>query len=84
MGAADAGNMSVEDPTAAELLTEVNKAIRALLMRRVSSYTVGGVSYRYEDLNNLRLLRRELAGEAEIAAGTRGGILHADISRRDA
>jgi hypothetical protein len=52
--------MSEAEPTLTELLTAVNAAIYALLTRRVESYTVGGASYKYHDLDKLRAWRNEL------------------------
>ncbi len=72
--------MSSDDPTAAELLTEVNKAILALLQRRVSSYKLHGTEYTYADLDQLRALRTELSRET--AGVNRRRVLLGDISRR--
>lgn len=55
--------MSEAEPTLTELLTAVNAAIYALLSRRVESYTVGGTSYKYHDLDKLRAWRKELLAE---------------------
>jgi hypothetical protein len=62
--------VSAENPTAAELLAEVNKAILDLLTKRVHSYSLAGVQYTYSDLDQLRKLRSELA--SEVANGTPG------------
>ena len=72
--------MSDADPTAAELLTETNAAILALLRRRVKSYNVFGTSYTYEDLGELRAMRGEL--QKETVRSERRPILLGDVSRR--
>ena len=69
--------MSAENPTVAELLTAVNAAIYALVTRKVSSYTVDGVTYNYHDLKALRELRKELREQSRTSSGS---IRLADIS----
>lgn len=56
--------MSEAEPTIMEMLTAVNAAIYALLTRRIESYTVGGISYKYHDLDKLRAWRKELLAES--------------------
>ena len=60
--------MSAEDPTVAEMLTAVNAAIYALIIKKVASYTINGRSYVYRDLDELRLMRSELLKENRSAS----------------
>jgi len=56
--------VSVEDPTAAELLTTVNVAINTLMSGNAKSVTTAnGRTFEYNDLTALRQMRRELTRE---------------------
>jgi len=74
--------MSASDPTIAELLQQASAAIYALLTHRVASYTVGGISYTYQDLDKLRKLRADLLEESanDATTGTRRMIRLGDIA----
>ena len=69
--------MSVEDPTASELLTAVNAAILALVTNKAKSISVGERTFVYNDLNELRQMRKQLRTECGSTSGT---IRLADIS----
>ena len=62
--------MSAEDPTPTELLTAVNAAIYALVTKRLSNFTVDGVTYYRQDLAKLRQMRSELMIEVRPASGS--------------
>jgi len=73
----DNGCMSASDPTVAELLTAVNAAIYALVIGKAKIITIGGRTYHYNNLDELRAMRTELKKEARIISGS---IRLADIS----
>ncbi len=50
--------------SASTLLTAVDTAITALLSRKVASYSIDGVSFRYQDLDTLRRMRKDLLKQA--------------------
>jgi len=62
--------MSIDDPTAAELLTAVNAAILELITDRTKQFTVAGRVYSYNDLNDLRAMRTELQKETRSESGS--------------
>lgn len=64
--------MSDAEPTTAELLVLVNVAIRKLLCRTVTTYTVQGVTYTLADIAKLQAFRTELMREGNQAAGGGG------------
>jgi hypothetical protein len=77
--------MSAEEPTAAELLAEVNKAILALVTKRVGRYRLGEIEYTYQTIGELRQLRTELQRELATTTNTTSGRrcrLLTDISGR--
>lgn len=55
--------VSIEDPTAAELLTAANAAILSLITGKAKSISIAGRSFEYNDLDALRQMRRELTRE---------------------
>lgn len=61
--------------TSAELLTEVDTAISALLSKQVQSYKVGEKEYTFVDLGELRRWRRELQREVAQQKTRRRGLL---------
>jgi hypothetical protein len=65
--------------TAAELLTAVNTAILQLLQDNAMEVEVNGQRYRSQDLDKLRLLRKELKLEAIEEATTPAGGRHGPI-----
>lgn len=58
------------DYTAADLLTACNNAIYALLSGRVSSYSINGRTFTYQNLKDLLAIRSALQSEKEALEGT--------------
>ena len=60
--------------TAAEMLSLVNAAITDLLSGNLAEMSIGGRSYKYNDLGELRRWRSDLEGQvAAWTGGTAGG-----------
>jgi len=80
--------VSAEDPTAAELLTQINAAIYgiavAIAARKVTSYSVGGTRFEAngDSLRALRELRDQIQAEVNLASADRPRVLLGDISGR--
>ena len=62
--------MSVEEPTAAELLVAVNAAILALITGKVKSYNIEGTGFTYNQLDELRDMRKQLQAECRPTSST--------------
>jgi len=62
--------MSVEEPTAAELLVAVNAAILALITGKVKSYNIEGTGFTYNDLQELKDMRKQLQAECRPTGST--------------
>lgn len=75
--AAEVVNEDDQEPTTQELLTAVNKAIKARLAGgAVQAYTIGGRNLQYMTINDLYNLRDKLKAEVNIQNGparTQGG-----------
>lgn len=59
--------------TPAEIIEQIDVAIYELTSRMVESYSVGGIAYKYADLDKLRLMRREYARLARSGSSIRLG-----------
>ncbi|HUW18258.1 MAG TPA: hypothetical protein VMW16_03065 [Sedimentisphaerales bacterium] len=62
--------MSAENPTAAELLTAVNAAILDLVTGNVKSISINDRSFTYQNLNELRDMRKQLQMEVREPSST--------------
>ena len=65
--------------TAAEMLTQVEAAITALLNSNVKNYSIGDRSVTRVDLAELRIWRAEL--QREVAAGNGTGVCRSGFDR---
>ena len=61
--------------TAAQIIEQIDTAVYQLTSRMVESYSLGGISYRYADLDKLRRLRAEYARLSRSGSSIRLGDL---------
>jgi len=59
--------------TPAQIIEQIDTAVYQLTSRMVESYSVGGISYRYNDLEKLIRLRKEYARLGRTASAIRLG-----------
>ena len=68
--------MSAADPTAAEMLTAVNVAIKAIVDKKVASLSINGRALANLGLAELYRMRRDLTTEIRTSGGNVGFGLH--------
>ena len=56
----------------AQIVEDIDTAVASLIAGKIASYTVGGQSFTYHSLSELRMLRRDYARLARYAGGDSG------------